>query len=75
MTEGARAAVAFAFGTVSLDELVAFTTVRNTRSRRVMERLGMTHDATGDFTHPQLDARDPNRPHVLYRLAADRPRT
>jgi RimJ/RimL family protein N-acetyltransferase len=74
-TEGARAAVVFAFDTVGLDELVAFTTVGNTRSRRVMERLGMTHDPRGDFAHPHLAAGDPNQPHVLYRLRADPPGT
>jgi RimJ/RimL family protein N-acetyltransferase len=33
-----------------------------------MERLGMSHDAAGDFDHPRLPAGHPLRRHVLYRL-------
>ena len=67
-TEGARAALAVAFGPLGLDEVVSFTTVANTRSRAVMERLGMTRDAAEDFDHPKLDPSSPLRRHVLYRL-------
>lgn len=67
-TEGARAAVAFGFGELGLDEIVSFTTVGNERSRRVMERLGMTHDSADDFEHPLVPSGHPLRPHVLYRL-------
>lgn len=66
-TEGARAALAFAFEELEMDEVVSFTSAINTRSRRVMERLGMTRDPTDDFDHP-LVAEGPLRPHVLYRL-------
>ena len=66
--EGARAALAVAFGPLGLDEVVSFTTVSNTRSRAVMERLGMTRDAAEDFDHPKLDPSSPLRRHVLYRL-------
>src|SRR5205085_371827 len=48
-TEGARAVLAGATG-----EVVSFTTVGNWRSRRVMEKLGMTHDPRDDFDHPRL---------------------
>lgn len=67
-TEAARAALAVAFGPLGLDEVVSFTTVANTRSRAVMERLGMARDAAEDFDHPRLDADSPVRRHVLYRL-------
>jgi RimJ/RimL family protein N-acetyltransferase len=67
-TEAARAAVAFGFEELGLDEIVSFTTVGNDRSRSVMERLGMTRDPADDFDHPRLAADDPLRPHVLYRL-------
>jgi RimJ/RimL family protein N-acetyltransferase len=33
-----------------------------------MERLGMSHDAAGDFDYPRLPAGHPLRRHVLYRL-------
>jgi RimJ/RimL family protein N-acetyltransferase len=68
-TEGALAALAFGFDTLSLDEIVSFTTTANTRSRQVMERLDMQHDAADDFENPNVPVGDPSRPHVLYRLA------
>ena len=67
-TEGARAALAFAFGDVGLAEVVSFTAVANRRSRAVMERLGMTHDPVDDFDHPRLAPDSPILRHVLYRL-------
>jgi RimJ/RimL family protein N-acetyltransferase len=67
-TEAARAAVAYGFGELALDEIVSFTAVVNDRSRGVMERLGMTYDPDDDFDHPALAEGDPLRRHVLYRL-------
>ncbi|MDQ6854161.1 MAG: GNAT family N-acetyltransferase [Actinomycetota bacterium] len=68
-TEGALAALAFGFDTLSLDEIVSFTTNANMRSRQVMERLDMQHDDADDFENPNVPVGDPCRPHVLYRLA------
>jgi hypothetical protein len=34
-----------------------------------MRRLGMRHDAAGDFDHPRVVEGSPLRRHVLYRLA------
>ncbi len=65
-TEAARATVAFGFAHLDLDEIVSFTVPANARSRRVMERLGMTHDPADDFDHPAVTAR--LRRHVLYRI-------
>lgn len=67
-TEAARAAVSYGFDVVRLDEIVSFTSVVNLRSRRVMERIGMTHDPADDFENPALPEGHPLRPHVLYRL-------
>jgi RimJ/RimL family protein N-acetyltransferase len=75
--EAARSAIDFGFEQLGLPELVSFTTTLNRRSRRVMEKLGMTHDSADDFEHPRLPDW-PERWHVLYRiLASDRlpPRT
>jgi RimJ/RimL family protein N-acetyltransferase len=74
-TEAARTALAYGFDDLGLDEIVSFTTVANARSRRVMERLDMTHDAADDFDHPLLAEDDPIRPHVLYRLRREEFRT
>jgi len=68
-TEAARASLRFGFATLRLGEIVSFTAEGNLRSRRVMERIGMTRDAAGDFDHPGLPADSPLRRHVLYRLS------
>lgn len=58
---------AFAFRQLKLAELVSFTSVINTRSRRLMERLGFSRNPAEDFLHPTLPVDSPLRPHVLYR--------
>jgi ribosomal-protein-alanine N-acetyltransferase len=68
-TEGARAALAAGFTRLGLDEIVSMTVPANARSRRVMERIGMTRDPADDFDHPRLAADDPLRRHQLYRLS------
>jgi RimJ/RimL family protein N-acetyltransferase len=75
-TEGALAVVNHAFGELRLDEIVSFTVPENLRSRRVMEKIGMTHDVSADFDHPNLPEGHPLRRHVLYRLrrGTDTPR-
>jgi ribosomal-protein-alanine N-acetyltransferase len=67
-TEGARAAVAFGFEELGLDEIVSMTAAGNARSRRVMERLGMTQNPADDFDHPNVAEGHPLRRHVLYRV-------
>ena len=69
-TEGADRALALGFDTLNLDEIVSFTVPQNTRSRAVMERLGMHCDPADDFNHPRIDPmRYPQLVrHVLYRL-------
>jgi len=67
-TEGAAAALRDGFDTVGLQEIVAFTTLANVRSQRVMHKLSMTHDPRDDFDHPQLPLGHPLRRNVLFRL-------
>jgi ribosomal-protein-alanine N-acetyltransferase len=69
-TEAARAVLSFGFEEAGLSEVVSFTTVANQRSRAVMERIGMRRDPADDFDHPGLPLGHPQRPHVLYRIAA-----
>ncbi len=69
-TEAARASLAFGFGELGLAEVVSFTTIANTRSRAVMERLGMSRSPRDDFEHPLVPSDSPLRAHVLYRLDA-----
>ena len=65
--EAARAVLAIGFGPLALDEIVSMTVPENKRSRRVMERLGMTHDPADDFNHP---TQPDHRRHVSHRLQA-----
>src|SRR5215831_7702168 len=70
--EGARAALAFGFEWLRAEEIVSFTVPNNVRSRRVMEKIGMTHSPSDDFDHPLLPEGHPRRRHVLYRLRRPR---
>jgi RimJ/RimL family protein N-acetyltransferase len=69
-SEGARAALAFGFSELGLEQIVALTAAANLRSRRVMERLGMQRDPAEDFIHPGVHADHPIASHVLYRIGA-----
>ncbi len=66
-TEAASALLDYAFDELRWPEIVAMTTVKNSRSRRVMEKLGMTHDEAEDFDHPRVPDGHPIKRHVLYR--------
>ena len=68
-TEGARAVVQHAFESLNLESLVSFTVPANVRSRRVMEKIGMSRESADNFEHPKLPEGHPLRPHVLYRLS------
>lgn len=49
--EGSRALLAYGFGRLGLEAIMAQTLRRNARSRRVLEKLGMELEA--EFTYPQ----------------------
>lgn len=68
-SEAARAVCEHGLRILGLPEIVAFTVPANTRSRRVMAQLGMTHSPSDDFDHPLMPPGHPLRRHVLYRLA------
>jgi RimJ/RimL family protein N-acetyltransferase len=70
-TEAARGALRIGFEVLSLPDIVSFTVPANTRSRAVMERLGMQMDAA-TFEHPALPVGHALRTHVSYRLSRDR---
>ncbi len=67
-SEAAQAVLDRAFGTLGLDQVVAFTAEWNLPSRRVMERIGMTRDIKGDFLHPGIPPDHKLAHHVLYRI-------
>jgi RimJ/RimL family protein N-acetyltransferase len=67
-TEGGQAALRFGFEELGLEEIVSFTSLTNTASQRVMERLGMATVPEDDFDHPRVPADHRVRRHALYRL-------
>lgn len=69
--EAARAVLDFAFQTLALEEVLAFTVPANLPSQGLMQRLGMRRDVQGDFEHPRLPEGHALRPHVLYRLSRE----
>jgi RimJ/RimL family protein N-acetyltransferase len=69
-SEAALTALALGFGELDLKEIVSFTSTHNSRSRAVMERIGMTRDVGGDFAHPLIAGDSALAAHVLYRLTA-----
>ena len=55
-----------------LDEIVSMTTTGNTKSRRVMEKIGLHRDPADDFDHPGMLERAPHLARsVLYRVSRD----
>jgi 3-dehydroquinate dehydratase/shikimate dehydrogenase len=68
--EAALACLAHGFDTLGLDEIVAMTSTGNAKSRRVMDKIGMTHDPARDFDHPRMPE-GPRRRHVLYAIARE----
>jgi RimJ/RimL family protein N-acetyltransferase len=71
VTEAAREALRYGFEEIGLDEIVSFTVPQNERSWRVMERIGLRRDPSGDFDHPNVDAAAYPQlvRHVFYRLS------
>jgi RimJ/RimL family protein N-acetyltransferase len=69
-TEAARGALRIGFEILKLPEIVAFTVPANSRSRAVMDRLGM-HMDVATFQHPAVP-QGPLRTHCNYRLSRDK---
>jgi RimJ/RimL family protein N-acetyltransferase len=67
-TEGARASLDHGFTILGLEQVVSYTAATNSRSRAVMERVGMRFDR--EFEHPRIDPGHPLRTHVIYRISA-----
>jgi RimJ/RimL family protein N-acetyltransferase len=65
-SEGAAAALAWAFANLDITEVVSFTSARNARSEAVMRRIGLVRAAERDFDHPTLGVGHPLRRHVVY---------
>lgn len=66
-TEGAMAALRFAFQALEKDDIVSFTSVQNTRSEAVMKKLGM-HRSESTFEHPKVAEESGLKTHCLYTI-------
>lgn len=66
--EAAEAALYWACEHRPGEPVIAITARINTRSRKLMQRIGMTYEPEHDFEHPALTEGDPLRPHVLYSI-------
>ena len=67
-TESAAVVLDYAFRELKLPEIVSFTSAGNAKSIRVMQKIGLQHNARDDFDHPKLDDASILKRHVLYRL-------
>lgn len=68
VTEGAKAALSYAFEHCHMDNIWSFTVPENLASQKVMQNIGMARVENGDFAHPSLAIDDPLSIHVLYRI-------
>ncbi len=69
-TEAAQMWLRFGFETLRLEEVVSFTAVQNTRSEKVMQRLGMV--CVEEFEHPILEDGHRLKRQVLYKMTQQR---
>ena len=66
-TEAATEAINYGFNSLEDEQIYAFTSVSNKRSRAVMERLGM-QNMQSNFNHPMLAECPALIEHVLYKV-------
>jgi RimJ/RimL family protein N-acetyltransferase len=69
-TEAAHGAMAFAFTHANVEKLVSMTSLANTASERVMQKLGMIK-LPKTFLHPKIAQGHLLQEHVLYELSRD----
>jgi RimJ/RimL family protein N-acetyltransferase len=68
--EAATEVLRFAFTELGLAEVLSWTAEGNQRSRRVMEKIGLTRDPARDFDHPRTPGWWGQR-HVVYGVSRD----
>jgi RimJ/RimL family protein N-acetyltransferase len=70
--EAASACLDWSFDTAGVPRVVAITVEGNSRSRGLMDRLGMVRRPELDFLHPILPEGHPLKPHITYVKARPR---
>lgn len=66
-TEAAHAVLEDGFVRIGLPEIIAYTVPHNDASRRIMDKIGMTHNPDDDFDHPDVPKDHRMCRMVLYR--------
>ncbi len=66
-TEGALKSLEIGFEQFQLNEIYSFAVLKNTRSRRVMTRIGM-QDTGNNFMHPAISEESHLQEHCLYKI-------
>lgn len=66
--EAAEASLAWGWANLHADDIWAMTVAGNSRSWRLMERIGMARRAALDFDHPQPGLEDRLKPHIIYSI-------
>ncbi|WP_208859981.1 GNAT family N-acetyltransferase [Pseudovibrio ascidiaceicola] len=69
-TEAAQMWLRFGLETLQLNEIVSFTPVQNSRSEKLMQRLGMV--CVEEFEHPMLEDGHRLKRQVLYKMTRQR---
>lgn len=65
-TEVATACLEYGFNVLQFNRVYSFTSVKNVRSEKVMQKIGMRK--AGEFNHPAIPAGHPLCQHVLYEI-------
>lgn len=66
-SEAATEALKFGFNVLKLKQVLSFTSVLNTKSEAVMQRIGM-HNTGRNFAHPLIPTNHPLNAHILYSI-------
>ncbi len=66
-TEAASACLGYAWDELALEKIYAYTAALNTRSERVMQKIGMS--LAGEFDHPKIEPWHPLRRHLVYAIS------
>jgi RimJ/RimL family protein N-acetyltransferase len=69
--EGAVASLDWAFGANNMENVWAITSVGNSASWGLMERLGMKRHHDMDFEHPNVADGSPLKSHITYSIGRD----
>ncbi len=67
-TEGAKRCIKYGFNELNFKEIVSITPLKNTKSEKVMQKIGMQKHGT--FEHPQIEDGHWLKTELLYKIKA-----